>query len=329
MTQVRWGIMSTAGIAQFELIPAFQRATNAEVVAISSLSGKAQEVAEQFHIAKAYDSYTEMLNDSEIDAVYIPLPNHLHKEWVIKAAEQKKHILCEKPAALTEADIKDMEQACTENNVIFMEAYMYHFHPQHHRVRELIKDNEIGEVKLFKGSFSFHLTDRKTNIRLDKDLGGGSLYDVGCYNIHAMRNILQMEPISVTTHAKIDPEYQVETSSVTYCEFEKGISAVLDSSFDVAWRDEYEVIGTEGRIIVPHAYRPDLGGGGGVIIIDKGNIRRTETVVTDQYRDQVENISFAIINNTEPLIDFDNTRNNTKVIEACLQSIETGGKVYL
>lgn len=329
MKKIRWGILSTAGIAQFELIPAFQRANNAEVVAIASLSGKAHEVAEQFAIAKAYDSYHELLADQEIDAVYIPLPNHLHKEWVIKAAKQKKHVLCEKPAALTASDVAEMRKVCQENGVTFMEAFMYHFHPQHHRVRELIDANEIGEVKLFKASFSFHLTDRATNIRMNKDMGGGSLYDVGCYNIHAMRNVLQMEPTHVTTHAKIDPIHQVETSAISYLEFANEITAVLDSSFDMTGRNDYEVIGTTGRIIVPRAYRPDVHGGEGRIIVEHDNVQRIETVIGDQYRDEVEHISHAILTNTEPLIDYENTINNLKVLEACMESIATGAKVKI
>lgn len=329
MTNVRWGILSTASIAQFELIPAFERATNAKVTAISSLSGKAHEVAERFNIAKAYDNYDDLLEDPDIDAVYIPLPNHLHKEWVIKAANRNKHILCEKPAALTTAAMEEMKAACTTNQVMFMEAFMYYFHPQHQRVREIIKTKEIGDVKLFKGSFSFHLIDPETNIRLSKDMGGGSIYDVGCYNIHAMRNILEKEPTSVTTHARTNSTYQVETTSISYLEFDDKITAVLDSSFDMAGRNEYEIVGTDGRIVVPRAYRPDLHGGEGIIIVETGNIKRTESIIGDPYRDEVEHMSYSILNQSEPLLDYDNTMQNIKVIEACYNSILTGKKVHI
>src|SRR5699024_125214 len=141
---IRWGVLSTAKIAQKELIPAIKRAVNAEVTGIASSSEeKAKEVAQKFSIQKVYSSYEQLLDDPEIDAVYIPLPNHLHKEWVIKAANKGKHILCEKPAAVNAAEFEEMQAVCEEQDVIFMEAFMYHFHPQHERVKEIIASGEI------------------------------------------------------------------------------------------------------------------------------------------------------------------------------------------
>ena len=143
MKKIRYGILSTANIAQKELIPAIERSENAEVTAIASLSGKAAEVAKKFNIPKAYDSYEELLDDKDVDAVYIPLPNHLHKEWVIKAAEKGKHVLCEKPTALTVDETKELVKACQDNGVKYMEAFMYQFHTQHDRVKEIIASGEI------------------------------------------------------------------------------------------------------------------------------------------------------------------------------------------
>src|SRR5690625_4840395 len=144
MKQVQWGILSTAGIAQKELIPAFERATNAKVSAIATSSDldKATMVANQFHIEKVYGSYEELLADAEIDAVYIPLPNHLHKKWVIEAARKGKHILCEKPAALNTDEALEMREACEKYGVLFMEAFMYYFHPQTELEKEIIDEGE-------------------------------------------------------------------------------------------------------------------------------------------------------------------------------------------
>ena len=128
---MKWGIMSAANIAKKIVIPAIQRAENAEIEAIASLSGNAEETAASFDIPKTYDTYEELLADEEVEAVYIPLPNHLHKEWTLKAARAGKHVLCEKPAALNRADVEDMIEACNENGVYFLEAFMYQFHPQH------------------------------------------------------------------------------------------------------------------------------------------------------------------------------------------------------
>ncbi|WP_067841968.1 Gfo/Idh/MocA family protein [Amphibacillus sediminis] len=327
--QVRWGILSTAGIAQFEVIPAMIRSNNATVTAIASLSGRAQEVAQLFKIEKAFDSYDQLLDDPDIDAVYIPLPNHLHKEWTVKAAKKKKHILCEKPGALTAKDIEEIQQVCHQHQVIYMEGFMYYLHPQHQRVHQLIKTGEIGDIKQFRARFSFHLTDRADNIRMDPSMGGGSLYDIGCYTIHAMRNILGEEPTSVHTEAIIDPTYHVETSAVSFFNFSSGITAILESSFDMFGQDEYEIIGTEGRIKVPRAFRPDNRGGEGIVVLDKGHFVRSESFSNDLYRDEIEHISHAILTKSEPILTIDNTLNNMKVIDACLESISTKQKVAI
>jgi len=328
-SKVRWGILSTASIAREQVIPALKRAENAEVVAIASLSGHAKKAAGQFEIEYAYNSYEELLNHPEIDAVYIPLPNHLHKEWAIKAAQSKKHILCEKPAALTAADIMEIKQVCEENNVYFMEAFMYHFHPQHQRVRDLISTGAIGEVKQFRGSFSFLLDNPDENIRMNQVKGNGSLYDIACYPIHAMRNILQAEPVSVLTEAVIDDKYNVETNTVSHFQFESGVIGLIDSSFNMSFRHEYEIIGTKGRIMVPRAFRPDINNGEGLIIIENNDGRNEETLTGDIYRSEVEHLSQSIIDQTAPSLTLDNTFNNMKAIDACMKSIESGSRVSI
>src|SRR5690625_2117874 len=331
MNKVNWGILSTAKIAQNELIPAFQRASGAEVTAIATGSGieKAKEVAEKFNIEKTYDSYEKLLDDPSIDAVFIPLPNHLHKKWVIEAAKRGKHILCEKPAALNTAEVMEMKKACEENQVIFMEAFMYHFHPQHERVREIIESGEIGEIKYMRAAFSFYLGKRENNIKMNKE-GGGSIYDVGCYTIHSMRNVLQAEPETVHMHTVHEQENNVDTDATGYVTFPGGVRGIFDVSFNMAKRSEYEVIGTEGRIIVPRAYRPDWHGGDGLVVVEKPGTSRTETLNADQYRGEIEHISQAILNGDHKLKhDFDNTINNMRVIDACFRSIEEGRKAEL
>ena len=329
MEKVRWGILSTAKIAQKSLIPAFERANNAVVTGIASSSGKAEEAAAQFNITKAYSSYEAMLQDPDIDAVYIPLPNHLHKKWTIEAAKHGKHILCEKPASLTAEETKEMVDFCRESNVKFMEAFMYQFHPQHERVREIIKSGEIGEVKFMRASFSFFLAQPEGNIKMDPIKGGGSLYDVGCYAIHSIRNILGAEPVEVDVHANIDSDYQVDTSAFGYMKMENGVHAHFDCSFDMVFRAEYEVIGTEGQIKVPRAFRPDNHGGEGLVIVHIGEETREEKIVADIYREEVEHISQVILENGEPSYSGENAIQNMRVIEACYQSIHTGNIIKL
>ncbi|HLS08356.1 Gfo/Idh/MocA family oxidoreductase [Lentibacillus sp.] len=327
MSMAKWGILSTADIAQTQLIPAIERSSNAEVAAIASGSGKASEVALKFGIPKSYDSYDGLLDDPEIEAVYIPLPNHLHKKWAMEAANKGKHILCEKPAALTSDEMQAIKRSCEKNNVRFMEGFMYYFHPQHNRVKEIVASGEIGDVKLVRSSFSFPITDKEDNIRMDSAKGGGTFYDIGCYSIHSTRHILGSEPVSVHVHAKRDAAYGVETDAVTYMEFPGEITTVFDNSFGSAFRQEYEVVGTKGRVIVPRAYRPDVNGGDGLVIVDTDGVRREETINGDQYKAEVEHFSEAIVNGTGITHTMENTINNLKVVEACLESADTGEKV--
>lgn len=329
MRKIRWGVLSTANIARTQLIPAMFRADNAEITAIASRGSKVHAFASELNIPKAYESYDELVNDPEIDAIYIPLPNHLHKEWVFKAAKQGKHILCEKPVSLITEEAIKMIGICRENNVKFMEAFMYQFHPQHDRVKEIIFSGEIGDVKLMKSSHSFYFEDRDGDIRMSKEMGGGSVYDVGCYSIHAFRHVLETEPVEVQVYADIDSESKVDTSAFGYLKLENGVVALFDCSFDMFGRNEYEVIGTKGSITVPYAFRPDFNGGVGHVIVKSNGITRDEKIYGDIYRQEVEHFSRAIIEDQTPLYSGQSIINNMRVIDACYQSIQTGKNVKI
>jgi predicted dehydrogenase len=331
MSKVNWGILSTAGIAQKQLIPAIQRASNAQVTAIATSSDieKARQIADTFSIEKVYGGYEEQLDDPAIDAVYIPLPNHLHKEWVIAAARKGKHILCEKPAAVTAADFEEMREVCAEQDVVFMEAFMYHFHPQHARVKEIIASGEIGDVSYMRAAHSFMMEDKESNVRVKYTEGGGSLYDIGCYAIHAIRNVLGKEPKTVHVDAVKDAQ-GIDTASYGLLTFEDGMRATFDTSFDLADRNEYEVAGSKGRILVPRAFRPDRNGGDGLVIVETNGVTRTETIHADQYCLQAEHVSTAVLTgNYTVKNDHENTANNMRVLEACMESIRTGEKIKL
>ncbi|GGJ58122.1 putative dehydrogenase [Anoxybacillus voinovskiensis] len=329
-TKVRWGILSTAAIARSEVIPAIQRAENAEIVAIASGSGKAHEVAQQLGIPTAYNNYEDLLADPNIDAVYIPLPNHMHMGWTVKAAKQKKHILCEKPAALCEEDVRKMVEACQENGVVWMEAFMYQFHPQHNRVKEIIASGEIGTVKSMRSSFSFYLVERENNIRMEPACGGGSLLDVGCYCVHSIRYLLETEPVALSVHSTYDDRYGVDVITSGWMLLENGVHALFDCSFDMFARNEYEIIGTNGKITVPRAYRPDVQQGSGLLIIQTDDGKTREEVVNgDQYRLQVEHFSQCIIDGTTPSYSPDAIIRQAKVLDACRTSASIGKAVEL
>ncbi|WP_369390578.1 Gfo/Idh/MocA family protein [Mesobacillus selenatarsenatis] len=330
MKKIKWGILSTANIAQTQVIPAIQRSALAEVGAIASSSGKAAEVAAKLNIPRVYDTYEELLLDPKIDAVYIPLPNSLHRKWVLEAAKHGKHILCEKPAALAAEEMIEMDRHCKKENVLFMEAFMYQFHPQHDRVKEIIASGEIGEVKLMRSSFSFYMEDRETNIRMDKSLGGGSIYDVGCYCIHSMRHILGAEPVKVHAHGNLDPDTGVDVSAVAYLEFDRGmIQGVFDCSFEASFRQEYEVVGTKGRIFVPRAFRPDVNGDVGLVTVESNGQQRTELVEGDIYLLEVDHLSEAILEKKPLIYPAEKTIQNMRVINACYSSLEQKEEVTI
>lgn len=331
MQTLKWGILSTAKIGRTQVIPAMQRANNAEVVAIASRNEQtARETAEELNIPKAYSSYEALLEDPEIDAVYIPLPNTLHKEWVIKTAEKKKHILCEKPIAINHAEFEEMAAACERNSVTLMEAFMYQFHPQHNKVKELIKEGEIGDIAYMQATFAFFLDDT-SNIRLEYELGGGSMFDVGCYTLHAIRHILEEEPISVYASGKYHPELKVDTTMAGVMSFQSGVAASFDSSFDTMPRNTYEVVGSKGTIILTSAFRPDTEEN----MIGEIHLETTEgkkevyKVPGDQYRLMIEAYGDSVLNNRPLSYDREQIKNQMKILEAVYESSKTNKVVKL
>jgi xylose dehydrogenase (NAD/NADP) len=330
---VNWGILSTANIAKKAVIPALQSIENAKVYAIASSNERVNEVAEEFEIPHIYTSYDELLDDPFIQAVYIPLPNTLHKEWVIKAAKKGKHVLCEKPAALTSGDAQEMVEACEQHNVLFMEAFMYQFQPQHPRVKEVISSGEIGEVRHIQSTFTFKLDFEKNqhNIRLNPELGGGSMWDVGCYCVHSARFLLGQEPTEAFVTGDIHPTFNVDTKAAGILSFPKGVTVSFDCSFEQPMIEQYVVAGTKGTITVPYAFRSDrrLESIGEIIIKTEDGKQRTETYSGNQYELQVEHFSACILENQKTMYTGQQTVNNIKVIEACYQSLYNGVPVKL
>ncbi|RKL67963.1 oxidoreductase [Salipaludibacillus neizhouensis] len=330
--KIKWGILSSAKIAETAFVPAIKLAKQAELKAVASESGKAADTAKRWGIDTSYDSYKELLQDPTIDAIYIPLPNSLHKKWLIEAVQAKKHVLVEKPAALTSDEVKEMNAAAKENGVVWMEAFMYQFHPQHSQVKKWLGEGEIGEVKLFRGSFSFSMDVNSGNIRLNSELGGGSLFDVGCYCVHASRFIFEEEPVQVFGHANHHPEKKVDLSTTGILTFENK-QAVIDCSFEQANVNRYEVVGTKGSIEVPYAFRPDgnpNNGLGEVILKDSaGKTVAVETFDANQYTVQIDHFSQAILDNKQPSYTPEQTILNMTVIESLYQSIDEGKPVSL
>jgi predicted dehydrogenase len=258
MTTLRWGILSTADIARKKVIPGLMKADRCEVVAIASRdAAQARLVAGELGIPTAHGSYEALLADPGVDAVYIPLPNHLHAEWTIAAARAGKHVLCEKPLAMTAADAERMVEACEAEGVRLMEAFMYRLHPSWVAVREIVASGRIGRLRAVQSWFSY-FNDDPTNIRNRLDAGGGALFDIGCYTVNLSRMLFDAEPGRVHASMTRDPETGVDILTSAILEFEDGV-ATFTCSTRVETDQRVDVYGSTGRlsIDIPFNIPPD------------------------------------------------------------------------
>ena len=254
---VRWGILSTANIGVRKVIPATQKAERCEVVAIASRDGeRAARTAAELGIPRAHEGYDSLLSDSEVDAVYIPLPNSEHAAWTIAAARAGKHVLCEKPLAMTAAEAEEMVRACSNEGVLLMEAFMYRLHPSWEAVRDLVASGRIGRVRAIQSWFSFY-NDDPGNIRNVPELGGGALYDIGCYCINLSRMLFGGEPTGIEASVTRDATgTDVLTSAILA--FDDDV-AVFTCSTRAEPDQRVHIYGTEGRISIgiPFNIPPD------------------------------------------------------------------------
>ena len=256
---LRWGILSTASIGVQKVIPSIQQAERCEVVAIASRDGaRAEEVAAELGIGRAHGSYEDLLADGEVDAVYIPLPNHLHLDWTIAAARAGKHVLCEKPLAMTAADAERMIAACEAEGVLLMEAFMYRLHPTWEAVRDLIASDRIGELREVQSWFSY-FNDDPADIRNQPEAGGGALFDIGCYSVNLSRMLFGAEPVRVQAEVRRDERLGIDVSTSGILGFPNGVA-----TFTCAIRSEPDqrvhVYGSRGRISIeiPFNIPPDV-----------------------------------------------------------------------
>lgn len=325
--KVKWGVLGTASIGKRSVIPGIQESNRNVVKAVASRSlENAQAFADELGIPKAYGSYEELLEDPEIDAVYIPLPNHLHKVWTLKAAKAGKHILCEKPIALDEAEAVEMIDACKKENVLLAEAYMYRHQQRYEDIKKLIADGEIGEIRALRGVFTFEGSQNTGNIRFTKEWGGGSIYDVGCYPISAARFLLDEEPSAVTTHAFFSPEHgNVDMMASGLMEFSNGVALSFDCGMWAEFRNEMEVLGTKGRIVMKAAYLGDQS----YDIIKNGDITHVEDPNLNPYALQADDFATAILDGKPLKFDSQDIIDNIKAVKGALASAEKQERMIL
>ena len=320
MSELRWGVLSTADIGRKKVIPAIQKARRCRVVAIGSRdSARATAVAAELGIARAHDSYEALLADAEVDAVYIPLPNHMHMEWTLKAAEAGKHVLCEKPLALTAEEAERMIAACDSAGVTLMEAFMYRLHPSWVAVREIVASGRIGTLMAVQSWFSY-FNDDPTNIRNIREVGGGALYDIGCYNVNLSRMLFAAEPRRVAASVIREPGTDVDVITSAILEFEGG-SASFTCSTRTETDQRVHVYGTTGRVSVaiPFNIPPDrptevfVTAGG-----DPPVSPRTETrtfPAADPYTIEAEEMAAIVLDGAAPQFPIHDAVANLRVME--------------
>lgn len=321
--KVTWGILGAAKIAEERLIPALQESQISELVAIASRDlVKARRFAKVNGIPKAYGSYDDLLSDPDIDVVYLPLPNHLHYEWTIKAAQAGKHVLCEKPLARSVDEAREMFAVCEANHVLLMEGLMYRFHPQTRRVKELLSQGTIGEPQLIRVAHSFplHLLDRDEDFRWRMKCGGGSLLDLGVYCVDTARYLFADEPVRVFAVSSFHPDHSAEAETRGILEFPGNRVAMIDSSFLLTTRKEYEVVGAIGGIRAFDPYNPERGKDNRIEITIRGEMVSETIKAENEYRLEVDHFSRSVLDETSPAISRAESVANVRVLHALEES---------
>ena len=335
---VRLGVLGAANIARKVVIPSILAAEGVDLVAIASGSDRAARFISESELttrdgrpvrdAVRACAYEELLAADDVDAVYIPLPNHLHAHWSKRAADAGKHVLCEKPAALTAAEARDMIEHCRNRDVVWMEAFMYRFHPQWQVVFNRLRSGAIGDLRLVRAVFTFAVRDPK-NVRRRQETGGGSLYDVGYYCVNAARWAVGREPVSVAAFMRQSPE-GVDEEFQGLLDFGEGQSAGIASSFTQPYRHEVELLGTSGRIRIPAAFV----NGSEPLVIEiedaHGSWERIDVPGDDEYRLEVEDFAACVRDGRPPqVVSHEDTLANMATIDALYEAARMGVSVSL
>ncbi len=322
---LRWGFLSTAKI-NHALISPLRVSKRNQLVAIASRSDeKAKAYAKKWEIPRAYGSYEALLADPEIDVIYNSLPNHLHADWTIKALKAGKHVLCEKPLGLTASDVDKMFATAKETGCVLTEAFMYRHHPQTLKVKEIVESGVLGKLRFLRGSFTFTL-NREGNYRFSKDMGGGSIWDVGCYPISYTRMLLGTSPVEVFGW-QVSGQEGIDQSFVGQMRFPEGILAQFDSGFQSPFRTEMEIIGSLGTLFIPNPFRP--GKNEEILLKKNDKVEKIKIRGQELYLGEVEDMADAILLGKAPRVSLEDSRENARTIQALLESAKRGKVITL
>jgi xylose dehydrogenase (NAD/NADP) len=322
---LNWGLLSTAHINR-SLIPPIKKSERNELVAVASRDAdKASAYARKWDIPRSFGSYEAMLADPDIDVIYISLPNSLHAEWTIRAAQSEKHVLCEKPLAMSVTEVDAVREAADRQGVVVAEAFMYRHHPQSQQVKLLVDEGQIGNLQLIRGCFTFQIGN-KDDIRLVSKLGGGSIWDVGCYPISYARFLVGGDP-ELVYGWQICNDDGVDLQFVGQMRFPNGVMAQFDSSFQTPFRTQMEIVGDQGSLEIANPFKP---GWSNVIHLTRDGETKDITVPGEElYSGEVEDMADAILFGRNPRISLQDSRGNVATIQSLLESASLGKPVHI
>ena len=324
---MRFGIISTADIGVQSVLPGIA-ASEHEIAAVASRDGaRAEDVAEQFDAPSAYEGYDAMLDDDTLDAVYIPLPNGLHAEWIRRAADAGLHVLCEKPLTGNTAETEAVFDYCEARDVVLMEAFMYRFHPLTERALEIV-ETELGEVRSVTSTFTFRMPDGAEDIRLDPDLAGGSIMDVGCYAISAARLFLG-NPDRVYGETTDGRDCGVDTEMTAVLSYDDGATASLQSGFETPLTQYYHVRTTDGWLRADPTFDVGVENSTSLTYSVDGETTTEQLDPTDHYRLEVEHFADCVERDATPRVDRTESVEIMRIIDAIKESADLGGPVAL
>jgi predicted dehydrogenase len=320
---LRWGLLGTARINR-SLIPAIRAASRSVLAGVASrTAAQAEAYAAEWEIPAAYASYEAMLADPAIDVVYVPLPNHLHVEWTLRAIAAGKHVLCEKPLALTPEDVDRVAAAAAGRGVVVTEAFMYRHHALTARAVSLVRDGALGPLTAIRGTFTFVLA-RPGDVRLVPEWGGGSLWDVGCYPVSYARLLAGAEPLAVTAQA-VRHESGIDLSMAATLLFPGGLVAAVDCGFGAHFRTWMEASGRDAVMTIDTPFKP---GTDASLRLTRGDLRETVTVAgSPLYLGEVEDLEAAALDGRRPAVSLADTRGNTAALVAIHDAARSGRTV--
>jgi D-xylose 1-dehydrogenase (NADP+, D-xylono-1,5-lactone-forming) len=325
--KIHWGVLGCAGIAERAFIPAVLASRSGRLAGIAARDeGRAKAWAGRFGFLRAFRDYAELIASPDVDAVYNPLPNDLHAEWSIRALRAGKHVLCEKPMALNAPEVRAMIQAAETNGALLMEGFMYKFHPQIATTLDLIRKGRVGEVRSVHSSFTFRFDRDALNYRWSPAMGGGALYDVGCYTLSAARLVFGAEPVSVFARGRVDPATGVDMTSAAVLEFPGGRFAQCDASFESHFQSRLVVVGSEGTLQLDRAFSAkdfDV-----EVRLARGDTQETIRVPrANMFTLMVEHFGDAVLGKSPLRYPAADAWHNMRAIDACFESIRTGRAV--